>query len=128
MFNSVEVRVPFLDHRVVQGVLSWDASKLITPELGRKAPLKKHLSKYFPQTLYQRTKLGFSIHSDKLSSITKLSENALTATIKKKRISFTQSAFRGEYERDLIYLGNTLFGLAKWEKTANTASILSGVA
>jgi asparagine synthase (glutamine-hydrolysing) len=127
MFNSVEVRVPFLDHRVVQGVLSWDASKLITPELGRKAPLKKHLSKYFPQTLYQRTKLGFSIHSDKLSSITKLSENALTTSIKKKKISFTQSAFRGEYERDLIYLGSTLFGLGKWEKSANPASILSGV-
>jgi asparagine synthase (glutamine-hydrolysing) len=124
MFNSVEVRVPFLDHRIVQGVLSWDAAQLITPELGRKAPLKQHLAQYFPQTLYQRTKLGFSIHSDKLSEIAKLSENALGDSVDKKRISFTKSAFRGEYERDLIYLGSSLLGLAKWEKSMSDSSIL----
>ena len=114
MYNSVEVRVPFLDHRIVQGVLSWDASVLVTPELGRKAPLKEHIAKYFPQTLYQRTKLGFSIHSEKLDDISKLSETALKQALKTKTIELQGGTQFGEYERDMIYLGNSLFGFSKW--------------
>ena len=114
MYNSVEVRVPFLDHRIVQGVLSWDASVLVTPELGRKAPLKRHIAKYFPQTLYQRSKLGFSIHSEQLDDISRLSETALTQALKRQMITLHKGARFGEYERDLIYLGNSLFGFSKW--------------
>ena len=114
MYNSVEVRVPFLDHRIVQGVLSWDASVLVTPELGRKAPLKRHIAKYFPQTLYQRTKLGFSIHSENLDDISKLSETALKQALDQKMLALHPSTRFGEYERDMIYLGNSLFGFSKW--------------
>lgn len=114
MYNSVEVRVPFLDHRIVQGVLSWDASVLVTPELGRKAPLKAHIAQYFPQTLYQRTKLGFSIHSEKLDNISKLSESALKQAQSSGLIALDGTGRFGEYERDMIYLGSSLFGFSKW--------------
>jgi len=114
MYNSVEVRVPFLDYRIVQGVLSWDASQLVTPTMGRKAPLKQHLSNYFPQSLYQRTKLGFSIHDDKLSEITDLSADALGSAVKHDFVHLKKGAQFGQYQRDMIYLGSSLFGHSKW--------------
>ena len=119
MYNSIEVRVPFLDHRVVQGVLSWDASKLVTPTQGRKAPLKERLSKFFPHTLYQRSKLGFSIHSEQLNSISQLSENALASAIDDGFIEIKNGKKFGEYGRDLIYLGSSLYGLNKWAGNAS---------
>lgn len=115
MYNSVEVRVPFLDHRIVQGVLSWGGEKLIVPELGRKAPLKKHLARYFPQSLYQRPKLGFSIHADELASISDLSEASLRDAMKEGALKLSGGRKFGEFERDLIYLGSCFFGYSKWE-------------
>lgn len=114
MYNSVEVRVPFLDHRIVQGVLSWDGKQLVTPTLGRKAPLKKELEKFFPHSLYQRTKLGFSIHSEKLGAISDLSSNAMIKAIEDSFVKVNPGKKFGEYERDMIYLGSSMFGYSKW--------------
>ena len=114
MYHSVEVRVPFLDHRIVQGVLSWEGQKLLSPTIGRKAPLKSHLSKYFPDPLFSRTKLGFSIHSEHLSNIAQLSEIYLDKYIENKFLSLKKNRSSSNYGRDLIYLGNSLFGFSKW--------------
>ena len=101
MYHSIEVRVPFLDHRVVQGVLSWDASVLVTTTQGRKAPLKDRLMNHFPQSLYQRTKLGFSIHSDQLEGISKLANKSLENAIKDDFIQVKRGEKFGEYFRDM---------------------------
>lgn len=115
MYSSVEVRVPFLDHRIVQGILSWDGNRLVTPSLGRKAPLKKELERFFPHSLYQRTKLGFSIHSENLGAISDLSNTALNTAIERGFLSIKPGKKLGEYERDMIYLGSSLFGYSKWD-------------
>jgi asparagine synthase (glutamine-hydrolysing) len=115
MYNSIEVRLPFLDHRIVQGVLSWSGEKLVTPSLGRKAPLKQELSKYFPHALYQRAKLGFSIYPENQGTITDLSSNALIKALDDGFIKMTPGKRMNEYERDVIYLGSMLFGYSKWD-------------
>ncbi|ENO76181.1 galactosyl transferase [Thauera sp. 63] len=62
MYNSLEVRVPFLDHRLVSYVLRASSNDLIHPELGRKAPLKRILlEKGVPGRIWNRAKVGFSL-------------------------------------------------------------------
>ncbi|MCP3868556.1 MAG: asparagine synthase (glutamine-hydrolyzing) [Gammaproteobacteria bacterium] len=117
MANSIEVRVPFLDHRLVEGVLSWDASVLVTPSLGRKAPLKEHLSRYFPVSFFHRPKLGFSIHQDSLARISKLGEKALNRSEKNNFIKLDNSSKLGEYLRDMIYLGTTCYSYETWRNS-----------
>ena len=114
MANSLEVRVPFLDHRIVEGVLSWDANKLVTPSLGRKAPLKEYLRDYFPMSFFHRPKLGFSIHEDSLGSISNLGKKALKRSCGNGFLKFVKDANYGEYSRDKIYLGNSCFSYEAW--------------
>lgn len=118
MYHSLEVRVPFLDHRIVQGVLSWDAKLLISPEYGRKAPLKEHLSKLFPPTFFQRRKEGFSIHADRLASISKLGDQALTRSRAQGYVELNPQASSRTYDRDLAYLGNALYAYETWREAA----------
>ena len=56
MANGLEVRVPFLDSRVVAG-----AETLKTAELVRKRALKRVLLKYLPASLVNRPKTGFAV-------------------------------------------------------------------
>ena len=99
---------------MVWSVLSWDASVLVTATQGRKAPLKNKLIKYFPQSLYQRTKLGFSIHSDQLEEISKLGSKSLATAIGSGFLRVKHGEKFGEYARDMIYLGSSLFAYSKW--------------
>lgn len=115
MANSIEVRVPFLDHRIVQGVLSWDGSRLVTPDLGRKAPLKKFLGQYFPISFFHRPKLGFSIHDDSLRDISKLSTAAMKRASKSGLLKISSSKTYGEFDRDMIYLGAICFSYEIWK-------------
>lgn len=114
MVNSIEMRVPFLDHRIVEGVLSWDAEKLVTPALGRKAPLKQYLNDYFPMSFFQRPKIGFSIHSDLLGDISNLGESALKNACDTGFIKIQNDEHYGEYKRDMIYLGNSCYSYEVW--------------
>ncbi len=62
MASSIEVRVPFLDHELVECALSMDANQLVAADFGRKVPLKKLLRKYgFSPMLWNRPKAGFSL-------------------------------------------------------------------
>ena len=58
MYNGLEVRVPFLDHRIVE--FSWNISlKNKIDRLNRKKILKDLLATYLPKELYDRPKMGF---------------------------------------------------------------------
>ncbi|PLY07278.1 MAG: asparagine synthase (glutamine-hydrolyzing) [Arcobacter sp.] len=58
MHNSLEVRTPFLDHRLVDYVFSIDSNIKIGDT--NKYLLKKIASKYIPKSIIDRTKKGFN--------------------------------------------------------------------
>lgn len=78
MAASMELRVPFLDHRLVEGALSLDANKLIEPINGRKSPLVNVLrANGVSPTVWQRPKLGFSFDDEKIKIIDGKRTNAM---------------------------------------------------
>lgn len=65
MCHSLEVRSPFLDHRLVEMALSIPEGKHYDMRLGRKAILKRMLEKMgFSRDFLTRPKLGFSLHRE----------------------------------------------------------------
>ena len=63
MRESLEVRVPFLDHRVVEYAWQLPAEFKVRAGIG-KWPLKQILYKYVPKQLVDRPKMGFGIPVD----------------------------------------------------------------
>lgn len=64
MSSSLEVRVPILDHRIVEFAQSLPV-KYKLRGIGSKYILKKVLSKYIPRKLFERPKRGFVAPIDK---------------------------------------------------------------
>lgn len=64
MRHSLEVRVPFLDHRLVELALNIDPA-LKTKDGEAKYLLKKIMERYYPKTLIYRQKWGFSVPLEK---------------------------------------------------------------
>ena len=65
MCHGLEVRSPFLDHRLVECALSIPEGKHFDLRLGRKAILKRMLAKMgFSREFLTRRKLGFSLHNE----------------------------------------------------------------
>ena len=63
MASSLETRVPFLDHRVVEFALNLPLASKI--RAGRsKWLLRELLSRHMPQTMFERPKQGFSVPLD----------------------------------------------------------------
>lgn len=60
MFNSLEVRAPFLDHRLGEKLSNVSKDFKIQNNT-LKFLLKKNLKKYIPEELFQRPKMGFAI-------------------------------------------------------------------
>ena len=60
MANSLEVRVPMLDHNVIETSWKFTDEMNIIHKKG-KAPLRKILSKYVPDELMNRPKMGFGV-------------------------------------------------------------------
>jgi asparagine synthase (glutamine-hydrolysing) len=115
MANSLEVRVPFLDHRIVQGVLSWDVDQLIDKKYGRKSPLKRWIEKDFPKSFIQRPKVGFSIDSKSLQEVSTLGKNNFMRLQETKFIEINKKNQFSHYERDIIYLEQACLVYSLWK-------------
>lgn len=121
MANSIEVRVPFLDHRIVQGVLSWSGRDLVTTEFGRKTPLKRWLSQDFPRAFFNRPKQGFSINVDALGDVSAAGSQNFTRMQKSGFIHIDRHNKFGHYDRDLIYLEQSCLVYSIWKSSGLTA-------
>ncbi len=60
MANSLEVRVPIIDHRVVEFAWSLPLELKLFDGV-TKWPMRKILSKYLPENMFERSKHGFSV-------------------------------------------------------------------
>jgi len=113
MHYGIEVRVPFLDHRIVQGVLSWEPEKIVTSQFGRKSPLKQVLSKDFGPSFLSRPKQGFSINDGMYQKIEKRENEILSKYIKNGFIEI-KSKITDLYERDINYLKKSVLAFHLW--------------
>ena len=64
MFNSLEVRSPFLNHKIIEQIFETP-SKFHCNGKDTKIMLKKILNKYLPEKYYKRPKMGFAIPIEK---------------------------------------------------------------
>ena len=60
MAHSLEVRVPFLDHKLVEWAFPADSTANLKNGIG-KATLKKVLEPHLPQDVLYRKKMGFAV-------------------------------------------------------------------
>jgi len=60
MAVGLEVRVPLIDHRVVEFVWGLSSDRLIAGTMGKR-PLRAALDQYLPRSLIERPKMGFGI-------------------------------------------------------------------
>ena len=60
MANSLEIRSPFVDHKLIEYILSVK-SKGYTETINKKKPLKKFLSDNFDKKFLSRQKMGFAV-------------------------------------------------------------------
>ena len=63
MANSLEIRSPFVDHKLIEYILSTK-SKGYTATNNKKKPLKKYLGNDFDNNFLNRKKMGFAVPLD----------------------------------------------------------------
>ena len=115
MANSVEIRTPFLDKRIISGLLSKSIHELIDNKYGRKKILKKYLSNFFPSSFFLRRKEGFSLNDEIYDNFFK-SQNKTINKFNKKLFLKNKGKF---YERDEIYLKQSIYSFVKWKEVNN---------
>ena len=112
MANSVEIRTPFLDKRIISGLLSKPIGSLVDNKYGRKKILKKYLSKYFASSFFQRQKQGFSLDQSIFSDFYK-KQNEYIKKFNKKFFLKKNNQFS---ERDNIYLKSSIDSFITWQE------------
>jgi asparagine synthase (glutamine-hydrolysing) len=115
MAAGLEVRLPFLDHRIVEGVLSWPPERLVTARFGRKSPLREHLAGLLPEALFNRPKVGFSLYSPLHEDIASLGPAALARAEASGRLALGKED-HPQAGRDRICLGSCCFAFEQWQR------------
>jgi asparagine synthase (glutamine-hydrolysing) len=105
MAHSLEVRNPFLDHRLVEMALS------LSPEqIGRKQILKNMLQRIgFSKEFTDRPKLGFSLYTKPLNW-QELQDEAFKWCVDNRWLVLNTAPGK----RDLMYLKASAFGFKQW--------------
>jgi asparagine synthase (glutamine-hydrolysing) len=112
MANSIEMRCPFLDHRLIEAALSLDENRHIDNNFGRKKYLKKLLSDYgYSESMWNREKLGFSLKSSYLHQIENLKKVAVDNLQKCGLVNIKIN----DRSRDAQYLRSAALGLYHWK-------------
>lgn len=112
MANSIEMRCPFLDHRLIEAALSLDETRHIDNILGRKKYLKKLLGDYgYSESMWNREKLGFSLKPSYLHQI----ENLKRVAVDNLHSCGLVSIKINDRSRDAQYLRSAALGLYYWK-------------
>lgn len=110
MCHSLEVRSPFLDHRLVEMALSIP-EKVHRNGYGNKSILKKMLNQMgFDEPFFQRPKMGFSLFRQ-LNNLEKLKIEALNWAIER---GFLNCDLKNVSGRDILYLQASAFSFKVW--------------
>jgi asparagine synthase (glutamine-hydrolysing) len=114
MCHSLEVRSPFLDHRLVEMALSIPEVRHYDSRLGRKAILKRMLQKMgFGNEFLTRPKLGFSLHREP-AGMEALKDQAWKFCKENGFLKCDDSKLSGRDER---YLKASALSFWVWHKT-----------
>lgn len=108
MRYGLEVRVPFIDHRLVQYALNIDPA-LKTKNGETKYPIKKIMEQYYPNQLIYRKKWGFSIPLEKwLRNSTEFEATPISAALTSK-----YKTLENQYSSNIEfgYLYNRIYAL-----------------
>lgn len=125
MANSIEMRVPFLDHRLVEAALSMSDAELIDSEFSRKAPLKKILSgEGLHPSLWNRPKQGFSLNSKARAAIHNDQVDALRDLVIAGYLRL--ECRHGSVLRDWNHLIASAWSFLAWKKVWIDGGIVNG--
>lgn len=115
MFHCMEMRVPFLDHRLVEYALKIPTNALIQPGLGRKGPLKRILRKRgVPENIWCRAKVGFSLPSSSLVNVRNKGLDNLALLLKEGYLNFVPRI--GNLGRDFQRTLSAAVAFSGWKR------------
>lgn len=115
MACSLEVRVPFLDHELVEVALSHDANSMFSADFGRKTPLKRMLKGHgIHPLLWARPKIGFSIPEDTLKTRKQQLDTSLKEVIQDGYLQLSRACLVDS--RDHQYLSAAADAFLHWRK------------
>jgi asparagine synthase (glutamine-hydrolysing) len=117
MYYSLEIRVPFLDHRLIERSLTLGSKYHIYNEgtfpNNRKKILKSILADKLDESLYNRTKKGFCLPKRLTSHYNNIGSNAIEK-LKRRKILDSVNFKYGNVGRDTIYFNRSCVSLEKW--------------
>lgn len=122
MSNSLEVRVPFLDHRVVERALTLSDKEHINEQYSRKAILKKMLNDLnIPSEIWRRPKVGFSLATDFSNKLSLDRTRSLVSLHERNILSFPIMRYRSNSQspnllKNSSYIANCALSLESWCK------------
>lgn len=119
MYHSLEVRLPFLDYRLVEAALTLDSTEHLSDisgnyEFCRKKILKNILSNKLEENLYNRKKYGFSLPSKLEKEYNLIMGDKYMDKLIKRGIIESVNLNLGVCNRDKYYLKSSCISLELW--------------
>ena len=119
MYHSIEVRLPFLDHRLIESALTLDSTNHLSDidgnyEYCRKTILKNVLSNKLDKKLYNRTKYGFSLPSKLAKDYNLIMGDKYMQKLIKRGIIESVNMNLGVRDRNEYYLKSSCTSLEIW--------------